>query len=134
MAKEEGITKNQILSELSRSAHGALADYVPTCLQAAEQDAEFLAHLIAWNYDKGQIRDSKVALPVVSSFVNSFNDDFLDNSYAHFALLNPREMLKGYRFALSLRDNKELSPRIGGIKNIVRSKLRLIEDNGFDRI
>jgi len=91
---EQGITKNEIISELTRSPHGELEQYVPVALRAAQEEAEFLSHLIAWNEGKGRIRDSKVALPVISLSVPDFNGELLENSMAHLAMLDPRNLLK----------------------------------------
>lgn len=93
---EVSITKNKIISELARSAHGALKEYVPVGQEAARREPEFMAHLIAWNERNGEIRDSKVALPVVSLSVESFNDpEFVANSLAHIAKQGPRELESG---------------------------------------
>lgn len=99
---ESGLTKNQILSELSRSPHGKLSEYVPVAQQAAKDSPEFYAHLIAWDAVKGQIRDSKVALPVIGLTVQT-DDELKDNSYAHLAMLNPREMVRAFSFSRELK-------------------------------
>lgn len=100
---ERGLTKNQILSELVRSPHGDLKQYVPLGKQAAREEREFFAHLIAWNEKHGEIRDSRVALPVISLTEPGFNLELAENSYAHLALLDPRNFLRGMRFAKDLR-------------------------------
>ena len=98
---EHGISKNQIISELTRSPHGKLSEYVPVGKQAAQQEPEFLAHLVAWNHIKGQVRDSQVALPLIAMAVAGY--PFVDNSLAHLALLGPRELLRAVRFAKEIR-------------------------------
>jgi len=100
---ETGLTKNQIISELTRSEHGDLQKYVPTGRAAAAQEPEFYAHLIAWDAVKGQIRDAHVALPVISLGTENFPQDFVENSLAHLALLRPRDFLRAYRFGLNLK-------------------------------
>jgi len=100
---EQGITKNQIISELTRSPHGDLAQYVPVAQQAAAMDPEFLAHLISWNEQHGSIRDSKVALPVVSLSVQGFDEELKDNSLAHLALLDPRNLVRAVEFAKQVK-------------------------------
>ena len=121
MLVETGITANQIISELSKSPHGKLAEYVPTCKVAATEKPELLARLIAWNRVKGQVRDSKVALPVVSLSVEAFNDaEFIDNSLAHIASLGPRELLRALRFSIELR----LPGRMRAVRRVVRGYLR----------
>jgi hypothetical protein len=108
MKNEQGITKNQIIQELAKSPHGNLKEYVPTAQRAAQEDCEFLAHLIAWNERNGQIRDSKVALPVISLSVPTFETELVENSLAHLAKLDPRNLVRAVRFALSLRSASEL--------------------------
>ena len=100
---ETGLTRNQILSSLSRSAHGKLIEYLVEGKKAAVQEAEFFAHLIAWDRINGQIRDAKVALPVVSLTAPNFPPALAENSMAHLGLLGPRELLRAYRFALEVR-------------------------------
>lgn len=107
---ETGLTKNQVISELSRSPHGKLAEYIPIGKQAAQQHAEFFAHLIAWDRLKGQVRDAKVALPVVSLTVPGYPEELIENSFAALSLLGPREMLKALRFALEIRAQLALGP------------------------
>ena len=96
---ETGLSKNKLIAELTRSAHGKLNEYTPIVTQAVTQQGEFLAHLVAWNHLKGQIRDSKIALPV-ASLVDGQPEEFIDNALAHLAKLGPREFLRGYRFTM----------------------------------
>lgn len=126
---ETGLTKNQILSELSRSPHGKLDEYVPVCRKAVAQEPEFTAHLISWNRIKGQVRDSKVALPVISLSVLGQDPEFKDNALAHVAMLGLRELERAYRFAWDLRD-KDKSPwrqTLLPIRRVVTQRLRTIE-------
>lgn len=97
---ETGLTRNSIIAELSRSPHGELKEYIPLGKRAAKEDPQFFAHLIAWDRVKGQIRDAKVALPVVSLMEPNLDAEFVENALAHLALLGPREMLRGVRFVL----------------------------------
>lgn len=96
---EAGLRKNEVISELTRSEHGNLLAYIPTGRKLAEQDPEFLAHLIAWNQRKGAIRDTKLVLPLVAA---RFNDDveYNDNAYAHLLMQSPRELLRAARFTM----------------------------------
>ena len=120
---EAGLTKNQILAELSRSPHGKLNEYVAVGQKAARQEAEFFAHLIAWDRLKGQVRDAKVALPVVFLSVPSDHPELAENSFAHLALLGPRELLRAYRFALELK----LPGRMRELRRLVEQYLRKTE-------
>jgi len=108
--KEQGVKRNQIIRELIRSAHGDLESYIPTTTEAAKQEPEFLAHLIAWNYKNGQIRDSKIALPIASleAWANAPAHErsnglgeYQENSLAHLAMLDPRNLVKAIRFGKS---------------------------------
>ena len=96
------LTRQKILSELSRSPHGKLSEYIPVGKQAIAQEPEFSAHLLAWDRTHGQIRDSKVALPVVTLAFEK-EPEFLDNAFGHLALLGPRELLRAYSFAREIR-------------------------------
>jgi hypothetical protein len=104
MNMETGISRNQIIAELSKSPHGKLEEYIPVGKRAAAEQGEFLAHLIAWDRIKGQVRDAKVALPLVSLMVPKRTEEFVENALAALTLLNPREMLKALHFALDVRD------------------------------
>jgi hypothetical protein len=96
------LTRQRILSELSKSPHGKLSEYLPVGKQAIAQEPEFSAHLLAWDRTHGQIRDSKVALPVVTLAFEK-EPEFLDNAFAHLALLGPRELSRSYMFAREIR-------------------------------
>jgi len=109
---ETGLTKNRIISELTRSPHGALGQYLPIGLTAAKQEPEFLAHLIAWNQDRGQVRDSKVALPVIG-LTAATDDAITENALAHIAMLDPRNLVRAVRFV------KEVKPQ-GNARKVTR--------------
>ena len=102
---ETGLTKNKILSELSRSPHGKLVEYKDVTLQAAKTEPEFLAHLIAWNEIKGQIRDSKIAIPILS-LMHPMDEEFVENSLAHIAKLGPRQLLQGFNFVAEINQDR----------------------------
>ena len=120
------LTKNRIIAELTRSPHGSLKEYLPIGQQAATQEPEFFAHLIAWDASRGQVRDAKVALPVVSLTCASFPEELADNSYAHIAKLNPRELLKAYRFGLETK----LPTRMRRLRALVSMYLSQLESTG----
>lgn len=120
---EAGITKNQIISALTKSPHGKLEEYVPIGTAAAKEQAEFFAHLIAYNYARGQVRDSKIALPVISLTAAGAATEFVENAIAHLALLDPRSLVKAVRFA------KSLKARGKAVHRLVTRYLRDKEDN-----
>lgn len=92
---ETALTPQRMVAELSKSTHGDLKAYVPITQRAARENPEFLAHLIAWNQLKGQVRDSKLAIPL-ASLVRDF--PFAENSFAHLALLSPRDLVRAMHF------------------------------------
>jgi hypothetical protein len=123
---ETGLSKNQILSELSKSPHGKLSEYVLTGKKAAAQEPEFFAHLIAWDRVHGQIRDAKVALPVVSLAVPEFHEEFVENSLAHIALLGPREFKRAFEFAKEIK----VPGRMRQIRRLLRQYLEDKQKDG----
>src|ERR1700691_403394 len=123
---EAGLTRNKIIAELSRSPHGNLAEYIPLVREATKREPEFMAHLIAWDRKKGQVRDAKVALPVISLSVPGFAPEFVENSLAHLAMLNPRELLKAVRFVLK---DMRTPGHMRQMRKLVESYLREGESN-----
>ena len=99
---EVGITRTEIINRLNLSLHGDLAAYVPIIGSACQQDPDFLAHLIAYDFLNGQIKDSKIALPVITLASRDFPDELLENSLAHLAMQPPRELAKSLEFAITL--------------------------------
>lgn len=127
MQESGAITKNQLVTEITKSPHGNLAEYLPICVKAISQEPEFYAHLIAYNELKGQIRDSKVALPVISLTAPGYPNDFVSNSLAHLALLSPRDLLRALRFSKS--QATPLSHHGKSIARLVTRYLRARESN-----
>ena len=100
---ESGLTKAQVISELGKSPHGDLSQYVRVCGPACREDPEFFAHLIAWNHAKGEIRDAKAALPVIqlgalTGSTYTMAPYMIDNALAHLADLNPRMLVRALDF------------------------------------
>lgn len=132
LGSESGaLTRNTIITELTRSPHGQLADYQPVATRAAQSEPEFLAHLIAWDRVNGQIRDSKVAMPVISLATRTFPEAFTENSLAHIASLSPRDLVRALRFAKTIKTDG----RMRSIRRVVGRYLKIRESNigWFDR-
>jgi hypothetical protein len=105
---EAALDKKRIIIELTKSAHGKLDEYMAIGRKAAIEDPDFFAHLVAWNHQHGQIRDAKIALPVIAlasrtwtAAYSSWTDDsgpqqlaWVDNALAHIADLRPRELAR----------------------------------------
>ncbi len=127
---EKGLTRNQIIQELAKSPHGNLAEYADVGLMAAKHEPEFFAHLIAWNHAKGQIRDAKVALPVLA-LTHTVVVEWEDNAQAALATLSPRDLLRAYRYMIAVNRMKILAdhsitlPKFEAVG--VRPMRRLIE-------
>src|SRR5574341_186895 len=115
---ETGLTQARIISELVKAPHGQLIEYIPIGQGAAREDPDFLSHLIAWNEINGAVRDSKVALPVISLSIWGRRADTLsmgnaymgmdlsvpiENSLAHLALLSPMDLMRAVRFARTIK-------------------------------
>jgi len=96
---ENTITVNQLVTELIKSPHGNLREYGVTALRLLREDPFLFHHLIAWNERNGQIRDAKVALPVYGLT----DKELLENSLAHLALLDPRNLLRAVRFTKEVK-------------------------------
>jgi hypothetical protein len=121
---EKGITKQKIIAELTRSPHGKLNEYVQIGVPACQQDPDFVAHLIAWDCIKGQLRDAKVALPVIALYSRAGAVEHYENAYAHLAKLGPRELLRAYKF---IHELKTCGRRV---KALVRLYLQNMEFEG----
>jgi hypothetical protein len=127
---ETGITKQRLIAELSKSVHGSLKEYVPIGKQGVQQEGEFFQHLVAWDRTHGQIRDSKVALPVVGLAFEK-DEELVDNALAHIALLGPRELARAYRFGLEIR----LPGKMRQLRRLVESYLHEKEqEKGWDHL
>lgn len=98
--QELGIQRQDIIGKLNLSVHGDLQAYNAVIGAACKQDPEFLAHLIAFDFTNGQIKDTKVALPVITLASKEFPDELVENSLAHIAMQSPREILKALQFAI----------------------------------
>lgn len=98
---EKTFSRNSAISLLTKSAHGALKEYVEGVRECGTRDPEFLARLTAWNLRNGKIRDAKIALSVASLEVLT-DAELRENALACFGSLSPREMVRGMRFAYEL--------------------------------
>lgn len=98
---EQQYSRTQLIEKLNLSLHGKLEEYRPVFSAACTRDPEFLAHLIAWDYVNGQIKDTKIALPVITLATPGYPDELAENSLAHIAMQPPRELEKSLRFAIA---------------------------------
>lgn len=91
------ITRNQIVNQILKVGHGDLSIYKDIGLKAVEFEPELFAHLIAWNHIKGEVRDSKVALPVIA-LRGKTDHELYENAVAHLCLLDPRNLTRAIEF------------------------------------
>jgi hypothetical protein len=122
---ETGLTKQAIISELTRSPHKDLKAFLPISLKAVQQDPEFFAHLISWNEKNGEIRDSKVALPVIAMHARSEEEELRDNAAAHLAALDPRMLVRAVTFS------REIHGPTRVVRRLVERYLRDLEADRF---
>lgn len=103
-SQETGFNKNDLINALGVSTHGNYNDLISIGLEAAKADPEFLGHVITWNLNKGEVRDSKVAFPVCGlRYLTTKDGDLAENAIANLMELDPRNLMKAYDF------NKRLS-------------------------
>lgn len=133
---ETELSKRTVISELTKSPHGDLEQYVPIGARACFEDPGFFSHLIAWNARKGSIRDSRVALPVIALSVDAVwkDHELRDNAMAHLAQLAPRDLVRAVAFSRSA-PAKLGSSRQKAVRGLVERYLRDVERSvhGFER-
>lgn len=110
---ERTLDKKTLIAALVRSPHGSLVEYLEAGIPAAEQDPEFLARLIAYNHHKGQVRDAKVALPIVAlKGTAPRHEAYVENALAHLADLRPREFKRAIEFGWDIGAPTRLLKRL----------------------
>lgn len=104
--EETHVTQTQLVNQILRVGHGDLSIYSDVGLKAARYEPELLAHLIAWNEKKGEVRDSKVALPLIA-LRGERDMELYENAAAHLCLLSPRDLVRATRFHRELPRTNE---------------------------
>jgi hypothetical protein len=117
---EQGLLRAEIVNKLNLSLHGDLAAYRGVIGEACKQDPEFLAHLISFDFTNGQIKDTKVALPVITLASKEFPDELVENSLAHLAMQSPRELFKALKFSM---DSNAPARRQKALERMIRAYL-----------
>lgn len=100
MVSEASLTKPETIAILTRSPHGQLESYIPVATAAVRADADFFAHLVSWSHVKSEVRDAKVALPLIALAEAMRNPTeqsrvHAENALAVLADLEPRLIAKG---------------------------------------
>jgi hypothetical protein len=132
---EQGPTKQDLIAELSRSPHAfgtsidtvkgtakkvqipiatRLLEYRPICFWGASNESEFYGHLLSWNLVKGQVKDSRVAMPVIAlSAGRTVGDkELLENALAHVASLDPRLFARAMSFSKDVHAPSRMMQRL----------------------
>ena len=123
---ESAITPNALIAELGRIGHGELTGYIPVAQRTTRENPELMAHFLSWNALNGQVRDSKVALPVITLSVKGFDDnELIENSLAHMATLPLRDFLRALRF--SKQAGVGAAGRMKTVKRLVTRYVRTLE-------
>src|SRR5574343_191147 len=124
------ISRNKIINKLLHLGHGDLGIYTQIGLQAVHEESELFAHLIAWNFEKGEVRDSKVAFPVLA--LRGDEDlELYENAVAHLLLLDPRNLVQAVVFHKELKNlgytGRSSAKRM--MKNGIEQYIRVREGN-----
>lgn len=114
-----GKSKIAIIAELGKSPHGKLEAY-NSLLAEATSEPEFFAHLVTWNAAKGEVKDAKVALPVIGLKTAS-HPEFLENHLANLAGLDFRLFVRALQFAKTWKVSNNL------LRRLVERRLRDLE-------
>lgn len=101
--EKTAVTQNQIINQLLKIGHKDLGQYTDVGMLAAQNEPELLGRMISWNRERGKVRDTKVALPVLA-LRGPKDDELFENAVAHMALLSPRDLLRALSY------NRELPP------------------------
>lgn len=111
---EQALDKKSLISLLTTSPHGDLRQYAAVAIPFAMRDPEFYAHTLVYNHRKGQVRDAKVALPVIALANPSVPRVAQENALALIADLPPRLFLQAMEFAKQLRDGWDMVEAVRG--------------------
>jgi hypothetical protein len=103
MVERTEVTRNQIVNQLMRVGHGKFDIYKDVGLKAVNSEPELFAHLIAWNNKHGQVRDTKVAFPVIA-LRGEPDAELYENAVAHLCVLDPRNLLRAVEFHKGLKN------------------------------
>lgn len=123
MTEYSPFDRMNLVSALMKIPHGKLGNFVNDALPAAKTDPELFAHLTAWNHERGKVRDSKVAFPVIALRGLTRDDEiFAENAVAHMASLDPRDCLRAYLFSKELTKSGNHVP--GGHRRDLETAIR----------
>lgn len=115
--------RSQVIANLMKIGHGDLSLYVDQGMKAAKNEPDFFAHVVAWNAVKSEVRDSKVALPVIAlRGLTRMEPELAENAVAHLMKLGPRELARAYQFSKELTKKGMVIP--GGYRKMFQSSIQ----------
>lgn len=132
---EKSMTKTEMVSILCRTPHEGkvgkekltdsqkFSKYIVPAQAAVKADEEFFAHLIAWNNAKGEIKDSKIVLPLFA--LGTEIPEFKSNGMALLGMLDPRSL----RRAVSFAREAKLPGRRKAMAKVMTRYLQKLESN-----
>lgn len=128
--EQQTISRNQLVNQILRIGHGNLMQtYASIGLRAATEEPFLMAHLIAWNQKKGEVRDSKVALPVLA-LRSPYDAELTENAVAHLVSLDPRNLVRAIHFNKELTKTDAVSTGSGTmLKTAVKQYISVREQN-----
>jgi hypothetical protein len=101
---EKTYSPNKLVSQLLKTPHGNLSEYIEPSEEAINFDSFMYGKLLAWNHHNGVIRDSKVAFPIIH-LRNTKDVLLVENSLAALMRLGPRELVRALAFEKFLHDD-----------------------------
>jgi hypothetical protein len=137
---EKALTTQQLIGNLLKVGHHtvdskgkkksiteALQIFIPDAMAVLKQDPDLFAHLIAWNSPKTEIRDTKVAFPVLALSGNPGPEHmYYDNAIAHLIQLDPMALMKAITFYQSIGPHSNRSTKM--LRNAVIEYIRAREE------
>lgn len=97
MSERELYSQAKLIASLMKVGHGDLSLYVEAALPAATSDPNLFAHFTSWNRVHSEVRDGKVAFPVIG-MRGAVDPEHQENAVAHLLNLGPRELHRAVLF------------------------------------
>jgi hypothetical protein len=127
---EQELTTQQLIGNLVKVGHKQLMPYVQDGMKVLGKDPDLFAHLIAWNQIHGEIRDSKVAYPVIALRGEPGDEKiFHENAVSHLLLLDPRNFVKALDFHKEIGKMHKVNGAGSLLKYGIEQYLKAREEN-----
>jgi hypothetical protein len=129
MNEQSTISRNLIVNQIIKISHRDLETYLPVGIQAVRDEPELFAHLIAWNNIKGEVRDTKVALPVIA-LRGEFDRELSENAIAHLCTLDPKNLLKAIHLNKQIKSSYPIARGNGNfLESAIEQYIQIRENN-----